>query len=106
MLQIYILNKIVQEFLEQKPLSHQNSTKINVIFMSASTLKSCSLKVLGASEAHNISKTWEGLYQNNIKVATDSVTSLLKYDYSPATLKLNKGSPGSHFLLPFLSPSN
>ena len=31
-------------------------------------------------------------------------TSLLKYDYSPATLKLNKGSPGSHFLLPFLSP--
>ena len=80
MLQIYILNKIVQEFLEQKPLSHQNSTKINVIFMSASTLKSCSLKVLGASEAHNISKTWEGLYQNNIKVATDSVTSLLKYD--------------------------
>ena len=31
-------------------------------------------------------------------------TSLLKYDYSPATLKLNKGSPGSRFLLPFLSP--
>ena len=82
----------------------RNSTKIQISQKDASTLKSRSLKVLGASEAHNISKTWEGLYQNNIKVATDSVTSLLKYDYSPATLKLNKGSPGSRFLLPILSP--
>ena len=31
-------------------------------------------------------------------------TSLLKYDNSPATLKLNKGSPGSHFLLQIQSP--
>ena len=97
-------DKIMPDFLKQQPFCHCNSTKIKIFSVSASTLKCCSLKVLGASEPHNISKTWEGLYQSNIKVATDSVTSLLKYDYSPATLKLNKGSPGSHFLLPIQSP--
>ena len=44
--------------------------------MSASTLKSDSWKVLGASETVNISKNWKGRFEINIKVAKDSVRLL------------------------------
>ena len=57
----------------------RNLTKIQISQKDASTLKSRSLKVLGHSKIHNISKNWEGIFQSDIKVARGQcVWQLLK----------------------------
>ena len=55
-------------------------------------------------KSHLIKFGQEGQFCQKKSVQIPNRAIYKSYTYSPATLKLNKGSPGSRFLLPFLSP--